>query len=59
MFPYTSVRASPGGRVLLRRLYRSDAPRDYDTYTVGVLHFNDAGHAVLAQHLKDFIDSLS
>ena len=30
----------------------------YDTYTADGLHFNDAGHAVIAQRLKAFIDSL-
>lgn len=33
-------------------------PKDFDTYTVDGLHFNDAGHAVLAQRLKEFIDAL-
>ena len=33
-------------------------PKDYDTYTADGLHFNDAGHEVLAQKLRDFIDSL-
>ena len=33
-------------------------PKDYDTYTVDGLHFNDAGHEVLAQRLKEFIDTL-
>ncbi len=36
-------------------------PRDpecRETYTVDGLHFNDAGHAVIAQRLKDFIESL-
>ena len=31
---------------------------DYITYTDDGLHFNDAGHAVIAQRLKDFIDIL-
>lgn len=30
----------------------------YDTYTVDGLHFNDAGHAVIAQCLKEFIAAL-
>ncbi len=30
----------------------------YDTYTTDGLHFNDAGHAVIAQRLKEFIESL-
>lgn len=30
----------------------------YDTYTADGLHFNDAGHAVIAQRLKEFIESL-
>lgn len=34
-------------------------PACFDTYTTDGLHFNDAGHAVLAQLLKDFLDSLS
>ena len=33
-------------------------PEIFDTYTVDGLHFNDAGHAVLAQRLKEFIDQL-
>ena len=33
-------------------------PEHFEKYTIDGLHFNDAGHAVLAQHLKDFIDSL-
>ena len=33
-------------------------PECYDTYTIDGLHFNDAGHAVLAQRLKEFIDTL-
>ena len=30
----------------------------FNTYTVDGLHFNDAGHAVLAQKLKEFIETL-
>ena len=30
----------------------------FDTYTIDGLHFNDAGHAVIANLLKDFIDAL-
>lgn len=33
-------------------------PAVFDTYTVDGLHFNDAGHAVLAQRLQEFISSL-
>ena len=33
-------------------------PKDYESYTVDGLHFNDAGHGIIAQRLKDFIDSL-
>lgn len=33
-------------------------PECFDTYTVDGLHFNDAGHAVIAQRLKEFIDTL-
>ena len=33
-------------------------PEIFDTYTMDGLHFNDAGHAVIAQKLKDFIESL-
>lgn len=33
-------------------------PQCYDTYTEDGLHFNDAGHGVIAQRLKDFIESL-
>lgn len=30
----------------------------FDAYTVDGLHFNDAGHGVLAQRLKEFIEAL-
>lgn len=30
----------------------------FEKYTVDGLHFNDAGHAILAQRLKDFIEAL-
>lgn len=30
----------------------------FSTYTMDGLHFNDAGHGVIAQCLKDFIDAL-
>ncbi len=33
-------------------------PAVFDTYTMDGLHFNDAGHAVIAQKLKNFIESL-
>ena len=33
-------------------------PDSYDNYTVDGLHFNDAGHAIIAQQLKDFIESI-
>lgn len=33
-------------------------PECFDTYTADGLHFNDAGHGMLAQRLKDFIESL-
>ena len=33
-------------------------PSVFDTYTMDGLHFNDAGHAVIAQKLKEFIESL-
>ena len=33
-------------------------PKDNETYTKDGLHFNDAGHAILAQRLHDFIVSL-
>ena len=33
-------------------------PQCYKTYTVDGLHFNDAGHGVIAQKLKEFIESL-
>ena len=33
-------------------------PQCRETYTVDGLHFNDAGHAIIAQRLKEFIDSL-
>ena len=31
---------------------------DYLAYTADGLHFNDAGHAILAQRLKEFIEAL-
>lgn len=34
-------------------------PECFDTYTTDGLHFNDAGHAILAQRLKEFIETLS
>ena len=33
-------------------------PHGYETYTIDGLHFNDAGHAVIAKKLKDFVDNL-
>lgn len=33
-------------------------PECFDTYTIDGLHFNDAGHAVIAHRLKEFIDTL-
>ena len=33
-------------------------PASYDAYTVDGLHFNDAGHGVIAQRLKEFIEAL-
>lgn len=33
-------------------------PEIFDTYTMDGLHFNDAGHAVIAQKLKEFIEAL-
>jgi lysophospholipase L1-like esterase len=33
-------------------------PQDFATYTADGLHFNDAGHGVLAQRLKEFIEAL-
>ena len=33
-------------------------PETFDTYTIDGLHFNDAGHAVIAQKLKAFIEAL-
>lgn len=33
-------------------------PEVFNAYTIDGLHFNDAGHAILAQRLKDFIESL-
>ena len=33
-------------------------PECYNTYTIDGLHFNDAGHALIAQKLTDFIESL-
>ena len=31
-------------------------PKDNETYSKDGLHFNDAGHAILAQRLHDFIE---
>lgn len=44
-------------------LYRTlgiDPNREEDrlNYTADGLHFNDAGHRILAQHLKDFLEAL-
>lgn len=33
-------------------------PECFNTYTTDGLHFNDAGHGVIAQRLKDFIQAL-
>ena len=33
-------------------------PEQYNTYTVDGLHFNDVGHGIIAQRLKDFIEAL-
>jgi lysophospholipase L1-like esterase len=33
-------------------------PKMHHDYTVDGLHFNDAGHEILAQRLKEFIDSI-
>ena len=33
-------------------------PEHYAAYTADGLHFNDAGHGILAQRLKEFIESL-
>lgn len=33
-------------------------PEIFDTYTMDGLHFNDAGHGVIAQKLKAFIEAL-
>ncbi len=33
-------------------------PLHFDAYTVDGLHFNDAGHAIIAQRLQEFIESL-
>jgi len=33
-------------------------PTVFDTYTVDGLHFNDAGHGVIAEKLKAFLESL-
>ena len=30
----------------------------FNTYTTDGLHFNDAGHGVIAQRLKEFIEAL-
>lgn len=34
------------------------SPECFDTYTIDGLHFNDAGHMVLANLLKDFIEAI-
>ena len=33
-------------------------PEQFEKYTADGLHFNDQGHAILAQKLKDFIESI-
>ena len=33
-------------------------PEIFDTYTLDGLHFNDVGHGVIAQKLKEFIEAL-
>ena len=33
-------------------------PEQFEKYTADGLHFNDQGHAILAQKLKDFIDAM-
>ena len=33
-------------------------PVHFETYTTDGLHFNDAGHAVLANKVKEFIEAL-
>ena len=33
-------------------------PQCFEAYTMDGLHFNDAGHEILAQKLKDFIEAL-
>ncbi len=33
-------------------------PQCFDTYTADGLHFNDAGHAILAERLQEFIEAL-
>ena len=33
-------------------------PAQFEAYTVDGLHFNDAGHEVIAQRLKEFIEAL-
>ena len=33
-------------------------PDCFDTYTVDGLHFNDAGHGVIAQKLKEFLEAI-
>jgi lysophospholipase L1-like esterase len=33
-------------------------PAHFEAYTIDGLHFNDAGHGVIAEKLKNFIDSL-
>ena len=33
-------------------------PKDYAAYTVDGLHFNDAAHGLIAQKLKEFIETL-
>ena len=50
-------------RIPVLDLYRNlglnpHEPECFDTYTIDGLHFNDAGHGVIAQCLKDFIENL-
>lgn len=35
-----------------------NVPEDYEKYTADGLHFNDAGHRVIADRLKEFLETL-
>lgn len=65
LLPYVDVILETGKKfdIPVLDMYRTlgldpHDPQCFDTYTTDGLHFNDAGHAVIAQRLKEFIDSI-